>query len=130
MKDGFPFKSSTEIFAPNHHHFAATNGFSKDEQEGLHQQIGVNTNSNSGLSRKASMNSSGEEFLVNNLTSYKELWTRVKGTSLMQWSGHLKKVHWMNNRAPPGRAYTPTEVSLISFKESDCHLRLTSFAVT
>lgn len=39
-------------------------------------------------------------------SAYEVLWCRTKS-----WIESLKHVPWKNNRALPGRAYTPTEVS-------------------
>ena len=59
-----------------------------------------------------SMDASGDGFLkFSKMSGYQELWTKVRGQTLDPWSAQLRRMHWMNQRAPPGRAYTPTQVN-------------------
>lgn len=129
MKNGFVVSQDIEYNNQNNHHLPATNHHSNGkvvqeevngrqsdqklmnghgfDSEGLHVRKSPSTAAmESPLSSTATTTTLKFIGAKDAFANYDVLWCRTKS-----WIESMKHVPWKNGRAPPGKAYNPTEVS-------------------
>ncbi|XP_059620251.1 monocyte to macrophage differentiation factor [Phlebotomus argentipes] len=81
-------------------------------KDGISRSGGYATTTTKAKLHLAAGHTSGADVLSS--TRLGTFWMRLKHKLFDTPYGQLKNVHWMNKRAPPGTAYTPTEVEHIA----------------
>lgn len=128
MKNGFVGSQDIEYNNQNNHHLPTTNHHHRNgkvvqeevngrqsdlkmknghgfDNDGLHVRKSPST-MESPLSSTATTTTLKFIGAKDAFTTYDVLWCRTKS-----WIESMKHVPWKNGRAPPGKAYNPTEVS-------------------